>query len=161
MRLMIIIGLAVLVAIVIYILVHHEITKHATLIVRSAAQKSTDAAMQACLPVLAKQQLVQNNELNFSQSQTVADVWGRGVMAFEYALAVQHVSPDELQWLAHVLDDELQRYGEAKQIERVQSASKAFVVTDIWLFENKLHFDIAYLMNDATYEYVKDLKKIG
>lgn len=43
----------------------------------------------------------------------------------------------------------------------MQSSSRAFIVTDTWLFEGKLHLDVAYLMNDATYEYVRDLKKIN
>lgn len=160
MRLILIVGLAVVIAIIIYVAIHHEITKHATLIVRRSAQESTDEAMRTALPILAEQQLLQKDEVEFLSSQTVADVWGRGVMAFEYILPIKSVVTDELKLITKVLDEQLIDYSQKNKIKRVQGSNYAFIVTDTWLFEGKLHLDVAYLMNDATYEYVRDLKKI-
>ncbi|BAP85885.1 membrane protein [Paucilactobacillus hokkaidonensis JCM 18461] len=160
MRLTLIIVLAVIVAIIIYIAIHHEITKHATLIVRKSAQGITDDAMRTCLQVLADQKLLHDSEVTFSQSQTVADVWGRGVMAFEYTLLAQDIDTDQLGIVTKTLNERLSKYDQDNNIEQVSNADNAFIVTDAWLFESKLHLDIAYLMNVATYEYVRDLKRI-
>ncbi|WP_137598162.1 hypothetical protein [Paucilactobacillus kaifaensis] len=160
MRLILIVGLAVVIAIVIYVAIHHEITKHATLIVRRAAQENTDEAMRAVLPTLEQHQLLQKKQIQFSSSQTVADVWGRGVMAFEYILPKKNISTNELELVTKLLNEQLEVYSQTNQVKRVKESNRAFIVTDTWLFEGKLHLDIAYLMNEATYEYVRDLKRI-
>lgn len=116
MQLVLIVGLAVIIAIGIYMAVHHEITKHATLIVRRSAQESTDEAMQAVLPVLVQQQLLQKDGGQFLNSQTVADVWGRGVMAFEYILPIKDASTDQLNLITESLNEQLMQYDRKNKI---------------------------------------------
>lgn len=161
MPLFLIILIAVVIAIAIYVVIHYEITKHATLIVRKDAQETTDKAMKASLPILVNSNLLLFTEINFDQSETVADVWGRGVMAFEYILPVQDVVNDDLPLIKELLNRELTKYGYYSDVDRVAKAKTPFLVTDAWLYEQTLHLDIAYLMNDATYEYVHDLKKLN
>lgn len=147
-------------AICIYLFIHYEITKHATLIVRKQAQDVTDDAVKACLPILVQSDLLQDKESQFDESETVADVWGRGVMAFEYVFKVQDVVSDDLASIKGLLTQELATYAVNAQIEKAAQAPQAFVVTDAWLYKQTLHLDIAYLMNEATFEYVHDLKKL-
>lgn len=41
------------------------------------------------------------------------------------------------------------------------NASQPFIITDWWKYEGILHIDIAYLINEATVEYIKDLEKLN
>ena len=42
-----------------------------------------------------------------------------------------------------------------------REAGPALRVTDAWLRSGQLHLDIAYLMNEATLEYLEDLRRLN
>ena len=69
--------LAAIIVIALYLMIHRVFLKRATMMVQKNAQDVTDAALNTSL----KEMLHWNKNLN---SQIVADVWGKGVLAFEY-----------------------------------------------------------------------------
>lgn len=81
----------------------------------------------------------------------VADVWGKGVMAFEYVVDMPQLNVEEQEWLTKEnLTTALDQVG----------APTPLVITDWWEYEHQLHVDVANLMNEATKEYVADLEKL-
>lgn len=154
MKLLILIILAIAIVVVIYELIHRFMIKRAILIVQRQAQEQTDRVV-----ALACQQLF-GEDLLTSSSKLVADVWGKGVLSFEYSLDLQK----------HDITDKLDRKTFSKAIDQAASdqqiigfngASQPFLVTDWWQFEHVFHVDVTYLMNEATVEYVHDLHKLN
>lgn len=145
---------ALLIVAIIYLAIHRVLINRATLIVRRQAENLTNEAVNA---VLAE---IFHRPLNL-QSQTVADVWGRGVMAFEYVLDQSMLEQAAGQLTVQSLNQALADYATDHQVARVKGAKETFRVTDWWTYERRLHIDIAYLMNEATREYVDDLKKVA
>lgn len=119
---------------------------------RNRAQKTTDEAVNTVLTKV----------LHWDQrlsSQLVADVWGKGVLAFEYHFDYRSLKKVELDRV--VFEKQLATYAERQQLKPVDSTMPVFVVTDWWTYEGILHIDVAYLLNEVTAEYVADLKKIS
>ena len=130
--------IAFAVVVVIYQLVHRTLVKRATIIMQNQAQAATDQAhlRPANLP---------------TGSVMVADVWGKGVMAFEYVVDMPQLNVEEQEWLTKEnLTTALDQVG----------APTPLVITDWWEYEHQLHVDVANLMNEATKEYVADLEKL-
>lgn len=139
---------------IIYFAIHRVLINRATLIVRNRAEEITNSAVNT---VLARQF---GRQLGLT-SQTVADVWGRGVMAFEYVLDDSLLSEADGKLTVEVLNQALNQYAQEREIPRTDGAAETFRVTDWWSYEKNLHIDIAYLMNEATREYVDDLQKVA
>ncbi|MCF0119127.1 MAG: hypothetical protein HUJ64_05160, partial [Limosilactobacillus mucosae] len=55
----------------------------------------------------------------------------------------------------------LNAYAKEKHLDHLPTAAKTFVVTDWWTYEQMLHIDVAYIYNEATREYVMDLRKLN
>lgn len=151
MSLMWLIIISIVIVVIIYELTHRILIKRATLIVQRRAQSITD---QIVFDVL-------NDRLNIhdcdQQSTLVSDIWGKGVLSFEYNIGTVDSVP--------VTRDELERQLNQLAIERnidfFQKAPQAFKITDWWQGKKKFHMDVTYLMNEASYEYVQDLHKLG
>ena len=154
MKLLILIILAIAIVVVIYELIHRFMIKRAIIIVQRQAQEQTDKVVaMACQQLFGK-------DLLTASSKLVADVWGKGVLSFEYSLDLQQ----------HDIADKLDRKSFSQAIDKVakdqhiigfQGASRPFLVTDWWEFEHIFHVDVTYLMNEATVEYVHDLHKLN
>ena len=69
--------IAVIIVIGLYVAIHRVLINRATIMLRNCAQEVTDQAVNSSL----KQLLDWDRTLT---SQLVADVWGKGVLAFEY-----------------------------------------------------------------------------
>ena len=151
MKTIIICLIAVVVVACLYTVVHRILINRATIILRRQAQETTDAAVNDSLQTL----LGWNRSLN---SQLVADVWGKGVLAFEY-----HFDGDEKRdatLTPQSLNEQLAKYANDHQLTAVNTKFSVFKVTDWWQSEGVLHIDVAYILNEATAEYVADLKKL-
>lgn len=143
--------ISIVIVVIIYELTHRILIKRATLIVQRRAQSITD---QIVFDVL-------NDKLNIhdcdQQSTLVSDIWGKGVLSFEYNIGTVDSVP--------VTRDELERQLNQLAIERnvdfFQKAPQAFKITDWWQGKKRFHMDVTYLMNEASYEYVQDLHKLG
>lgn len=90
---------------------------------------------------------------HFISSTVLTNVWGRGVMVYEYKYQIQ--SDLELLKIRFILEGSL-----AKQTHTINQITHKLIITDCWLNDNLLTFDVADEQNDATEEYVKDIKKI-
>ncbi|WP_061775903.1 hypothetical protein [Levilactobacillus senmaizukei] len=152
--------IGILIAIVVYELIHRSIVQRATRMVRRSAQDDTDVAVKAAIRRLVNDDVLTEAESQISSIATVADVWGRGVMAFEYTLPVGMDAKHRLRALELAFNDALASFGTDHDLKGINDGP-AFVVSDIWVYEGRLHVDVAYLTNESTVEYLKDLKKLN
>lgn len=151
MRLFWVCLVAVIIVIGLYVAIHRILINRATIMLRNRAQQTTDDAVNASLQKL----LSWDQTLN---SQLVADVWGKGVLAFEYHFDRKQASTqlDRDQLMAALGD-----YANRHDLKPAQPGKPVFVVTDWWEYEGILHIDVAYLLNESTMEYVSDLKRLN
>ncbi|HIW72032.1 MAG TPA: hypothetical protein H9875_05315 [Candidatus Levilactobacillus faecigallinarum] len=160
MALIVEIIIGIIIAWLVYVFIHRMVVQRATRIVRRSAQTETDVAVRAAIQRLINQQVLTEEEGHLTPSVTVADVWGRGVMAFEYTLQVGMAAEKRLPELERALNTALAGFSADHQVKAIVPGS-AFIVSDIWVYEDQLHVDVAYLMNESTVEYLQDLKKLN
>ncbi|KGE70145.1 hypothetical protein [Limosilactobacillus reuteri] len=146
--------LAAIIVIALYLAIHRVFLKRATMMVQKNAQDVTDAALNTSL----KEMLHWNKNLN---SQIVADVLGKGVLAFEYHFDYKKENINLDDFTRQKLAAELDEYAKKHHLKMAPNASQPFIITDWWKYEGILHIDIAYLINEATVEYIKDLEKLN
>lgn len=127
--------------------------KKALKLIQLDSQKLTDAAMEESLINLK----LLNESL--ADSVLISDVWGKGVMAFEYQLEVKNLTKADLNGLKNRLEQQLTVQAKAQGIKGYQQ-NRAFVVSDIWVKDDILHIDVSYLVNKATVEYVNDMNTL-
>lgn len=143
--------ISIVIVVIIYELTHRILIKRATLIVQRRAQSITD---QIVFDVL-------NDKLNIhdcdQQSTLVSDIWGKGVLSFEYNIG----TVDSVPVTRDELERQLNQLAIEKNVDFFQKAPQAFKITDWWQGKKKFHMDVTYLMNEASYEYVQDLHKLG
>lgn len=151
MSLMWLIIISIVIVVIIYELTHRILIKRATLIVQRRAQSITD---QIVFDVL-------NDKLNIhdcdQQSTLVSDIWGKGVLSFEYNIG----TVDSVLVTRDELERQLNQLAIERNVDFFQKAPQAFKITDWWQGKKKFHMDVTYLMNEASYEYVQDLHKLG
>lgn len=149
---------AIIVTVLVYLVIRRMISKRAILIITNDAQKTTDEAMNEVLPDLFQQDYIETPNKPV-QSETVVDMWGVGVMAFEYRFVVKSnkINLDKVRWQ---LNAQLNKYAEENEIKSFENVPRIFIVTDLWIYLDELHIDVAYVVNESTAEYVKDLAKL-
>lgn len=154
MRLSIIVIVAILIVLGIYELIHRFMIKRAIRIVQHQAQVQTDRIVKA-----TSQRLF--HKIRFGDSKLVADIWGKGVMSFEYELDLQQMPSEEQERIERdAFQSALNQCAKEQSILGFNGAKQPFLITDWWVFENVLHVDVTYIMNEATAEYVHDLHKL-
>lgn len=157
---LLIIVLSLFVAWVVYTIVSRQIAARTTGKLITEAQTPTNTAMTAALAALPTIFPVTTAR---ASSTLVANVWGRGVMSFEFVVNDAQVS--DATNVRTLLEAELNKYAQAEQIVGFEALQQPFKVTDFWqaLPEQggQWHIDVAYLLNEATNEYVRDLEKLG
>lgn len=123
------------------------------------SQTLVNDAMRTVLPSLKSK--LQLSDMGIVRSSLVADVWGRGILAFEFIMPVnEQVEQDVVYYEISTI---LKSYAIGHDIDKLDDNLPAFVVSDIW-YDDKgenLHVDVAHVLNDATYSYLADLKKVN
>ncbi|CUS26463.1 Uncharacterized protein LACOL_1155 [Paucilactobacillus oligofermentans DSM 15707 = LMG 22743] len=149
---------AIIVTVLVYLVIRRMISKRAILIITNDAQKTTDEAMNEVLPDLFQHDDIETPHKPV-RSETVVDMWGVGVMAFEYSFVVKSnkINMDKIRWQ---LNSQLNKYAEENEIQSFENVPRIFIVTDLWIYLDELHIDVAYVVNESTAEYVKDLAKL-
>ena len=111
-------------------------------------QKACDEAVSLALTQLG---VPAKHELS---SQPVADVWGHGIMAFEYQMptVTPPIALDRFEQALHAQT--------SVKNENSAKLSPSLVVTDWWVRGDLVHFDVAYVSNAATREYVQDVRRV-
>ncbi|WP_416353014.1 hypothetical protein ACNAN0_07530 [Agrilactobacillus fermenti] len=97
-------------------------------------------------------------------SEPVQDIWGKGIMVFEYKFAIgpnfsgtaDFFDDDFTNALAQKLNEHASENGVISSMPRYTP----FVISDHWYLENYYHIDIAFMTNKPTIDYVKDMKKV-
>lgn len=149
MRLFWVCLIAVIIVVGLYVAIHRVLINRATIMLRRQAQRTTDEAVNASLQELLGWDQVLS-------SQLVADVWGKGVLAFEYHFDKQQGKALNRDRLTTALVS----YAKRHDLAAIHSDQPVFVVTDWWTYEGILHIDVAYLLNESTVEYISDLKRL-
>ncbi|MFL2028164.1 hypothetical protein [Loigolactobacillus zhaoyuanensis] len=124
------------------------------------SQKATDAAAATAMQQLSQQQLLPALTAPLV-SQVAADIWGHGILVFEYQVTADTLTPVQLKLLTHQLEQALAQAAQQQKLSAFRSGIPVFSVSDMWLLAGNLHFDIAYLRNQATYDYVADMRKLS
>ncbi|MFC6180132.1 hypothetical protein [Lactiplantibacillus daowaiensis] len=152
--------IGVLLAVLVYEILRRQVLKRSALKIRQQGQRTTDAAMLTVLTALKSAGTAQQVSGTL-HSVPVADVWGRGVMAFEYVLETPGMVPADLHEVRKLLNNHLQAYAQDEGVTAFRDDGPALRVTDTWLRDGQLHVDVAYLMNEATLEYLEDLRRLN
>lgn len=139
--------------IILFVVVHRLIVNRATMMLRRDAQDVTKKAVNKTLSTLL------DHQFNLS-SEIVADVWGKGVLAFEFHFDPQKLNVDISHLSPEKLDKALADYAKKNNIKAVNKKQSAFKVTDWWTYTEILHIDVAYVINQSTLEYISDLKRL-
>lgn len=138
----------------VYFGIHYFVVNRQTKRLSLKTQPIVDAATNYAVK---QQKLIASDSTIISSYN--AGVWGRGVMAFEYHVDAVNVEKNDLPIVKSKLESSLNQFGIDNDLESVDS-SKYFAITDMWLMETQLYFDVAYLRNRVTLEYVEDLKRL-
>ncbi|KRM19063.1 hypothetical protein FC40_GL000852 [Ligilactobacillus hayakitensis DSM 18933 = JCM 14209] len=92
----------------------------------------------------------------------ISDVWGQEIMVFEYKVCLNsknEITLNNISRFKKEVEKQLEEY--VKQKELTNSSNKEpFVISDIWQMNDNIHLDIAYIMNDATINYLEDINKV-
>ena len=106
------------------------------------SQRLTDQAMTEALQPMT--------------SKPIADIWGHGVMAFSY-----QISSSLGKVTQPALDQALRQAARQLDIASSDPALPPFVLTDFFELEGELHIDVAFITNEATIEYVRDVNRVS
>lgn len=152
--------IAIIAAIVLYFLVHHSVVRRNTKRAQTQALEITSDAVRVAMKHLIDEHFI-DEPVEFLSAGVVPDGWGRGVMAFEFLFLIDSVTNDQLVILRQRLNSVLAEYCANHSVETVASgAQSTFLVTDAWRHTKRVHLNVAYLVNEATVEYIQDLHLI-
>lgn len=152
--------IAVVVAVLVYLALHRFLVNRATRRAQAESLSQVDTAVRVALQRLVDDQFIEGPATIRSKS-AASDGWGRGVMAFEFVIEIPAFDDDQLQIFRQQLNRMLADYSADHDIvSENQQGGTAFLVTDVWQHGPRVHLNIAYLVNEATIEYLNDLHKI-
>lgn len=114
---------------------------------------------------LAMHDLVQKDEIKswglkeVHSGKSVADVWGNLVLAYNYKFPIDHdLSDMQSKNLKELIDSCFIEY--CQQHRLFWEGKPSLVVSDLWSRNSVLEIDVAYVVNLATSDYLKDLNKL-
>ncbi|USS87281.1 hypothetical protein M3M39_03945 [Fructilactobacillus hinvesii] len=156
MKTIIELGVGVLIALTIYNVLHHFLVTLPNQRHQQTVKQVVDQEVRAML----QQFQVTTGPLKLGEldhSEVLDGVWGRGIMVFEYRCALENNPGEEetTQLLASTLEKQARSDGYV-----TPSGRSRLLVTDCWINQSQLSFDVADLANRATQEYVTDLHRL-
>ena len=152
----VILVVAVLMLVVLLILLQKRRRVKALKVLQSASLKQVNQALSTCLSQVQTENFDGKKYHIDNNAELLADVWGKGVMAFEYSLPGVQLSVQDLPAIRQALGALLTQYAHDQRIVGYQE-EPLFVVSDIWVLADVLHLDISYVVNRATSEYLHDI----
>lgn len=88
----------------------------------------------------------------------VDDIWGSDVMIFNYYLKINDDDKkDDLTIIKELFQTELNEYSDIHQL--FWRGKPALIISDIWSRDGLLAWDVAYVINQSTENYLVDLGK--
>ncbi len=127
-------------------------------IMQNASLETTSQAFKETIAMICVPGFDGKNAEKIHKVEMISDVWGKGVMAFEYSLDAPEVKTNELGTIRDKLAEALEEYAKGKKL-RGLNGLPCFVVSDIWIFAGVLHIDISHVVNQATVDYLHDVTK--
>ncbi|KRN29384.1 hypothetical protein IV38_GL000268 [Lactobacillus selangorensis] len=127
-------------------------------ILKAHSEKLTDQVVHESFPELVQQYP------HWAQPQTllsnpVEDIWGRGVMVFEYQAQVTSAKVSAVE-IMHALEKLLNQNAQKAHIDSSNQKYKPFIVSDGWYLDDQFHFDVAFMTNQPTIDYVQDMRRL-
>lgn len=89
----------------------------------------------------------------------VAQAWGLDVVVFGYSFSVTTLSKEQVHEIKNSISQQLAEFSDQHALSS-SSGQAALVVSDIWWRAGVLNLEVAYLINDKTRGYVRDVKKL-
>ncbi|MHC9532830.1 hypothetical protein ACVQ8P_03205 [Dellaglioa sp. BT-FLS60] len=126
---------------------------------KNESKNITDAAVKFALNHLQENGYGIDSGL-LKVTEIVSKVWGKKVMVFEYQFKMKDPSKKEIEKIRKNFLDLFEEFEKMTFVKKNAEAKTAFEVTDLWYLEGILHLDVAYLANEETILYTKDLKKV-
>ena len=152
-----IIGLVLLIVTIVFAVSRIRRNK-ALAIMQNASLEITNQAFKETLAMICVPGFDGKNAEEAHKAEMISDVWGKGVMAFEYSLDAPGVKTNELDAIKGKLSEALNEYAKREKFEGLNGLP-CFVVSDIWIFAGVLHIDISHVVNQATVDYLHDVTK--
>lgn len=135
--------LVIVAAVICYVTAHHLWIRAQQL----KYKRQLDTEMKILLPKIQKK--IPQVMPETLQSSIPVTIWHRNILIYEYQLQLANANLINITsaQLSVVLNEGL-------------NLPVRLVVTECWQRENFFHFDVAYLHNPTTLEYVGDMEKI-
>ncbi|WP_334116791.1 hypothetical protein [Ligilactobacillus sp.] len=152
-----IIGLCLLIFAIVFVVLRIRRNK-ALAIMQNASLEITSQAFKETIAMICVPGFDGENAEEAHKAEMISDVWGKGVMAFEYSLDAPDIKTNELESIKDKLVEALNEYAKRKELKGL-NGRPCFVVSDIWIFAGVLHIDISHVVNQATVDYLHDVTK--
>ncbi|XRJ96153.1 hypothetical protein ACPBEI_07065 [Latilactobacillus sakei] len=139
--------------------IHRIRRQRAMRILQSSSQETVDEIVNIAYQRLltAQPQFYTKQAMLTANSPT--EVWGGNVMLFEYRVNVLRTDMS-LKPITETLEQTLNEVADERRIASVNPKYPALVITDAWLLDQDYHFDVAFIVNRETIEYVKDMARV-
>ncbi|AMV59820.1 hypothetical protein ADU72_0288 [Pediococcus damnosus] len=148
----------VVISLIIWVAVRRSKRKRALVMLQTTSKKNVGLAMTKVAATLVKKNIIQSGQPK-AIPKLVADIWGRGVLAFEFSFGKTDLKKSQLEELRHQINQSIEEYAAEHHIHS-DYEFPVFYVTDIWLYQENLHVDVANVINDPTREYIEDLHRV-
>lgn len=126
---------------------------------KNKSRSVTDTAVEFALNRIHSDEYGINSEI-LRVTEIVSKIWGKKVMVFEYQFEMVSPSKENIGKLRKNFANSFEEFEMVNLVKKNADASSAFEITDLWFLDGVLHLDVAYLVNEETVLYAKDLKKV-
>lgn len=150
----------IIVLIIIIILNYGRLKRNRKIAVfKIESRRITDSAVKFALDHLHSNKYGIESHI-LKVTEIVSKIWGKKVMVFEYQFKMTNPSKENIEKIRGKFSDSFEEFEMMDLIKKDVGAVSAFEITDLWYLDGLLHLDVAYLVNDETVMYTKDLKKV-
>lgn len=161
---MLIIGICLVVILVLLLgwLLHRSRRKRVQIMLQRNAQQTTNQAVTVTLVTLNKQYPKQFifSKQEVAQSQVNSMIWGRGVLLFSFKIKLQQPISN-LLILKNRFETTLNHIALAQGLVAANQQLPPFVISDSWQQAGQWHVDVAFVANQATVNYIRDMQKVA
>lgn len=89
----------------------------------------------------------------------VAKAWGLDVVVFGYSFPVQTLAKKQVREIKDEIGEQLKKFSQQHALTSPEGVA-SLVISDIWWREQVLNVEVAYLINEQTKGYLRDVEKL-
>lgn len=89
----------------------------------------------------------------------VAKAWGLNVVVFGYSFPAQALDKKQVRQVKEALSEQLKIFAQQHSLNSPEEPS-SLVISDIWQRDLVLNVEVAYLINEQTKGYLRDVEKL-